>query len=352
MLQKKEKGLTRYGTIPTLNNLKSPMSTQLENQTFDNSYFQHHLPQIYRSILKDFRRIVQNYIFLHLFFFTLLSCELIGLLLFISNPVMAALGLGALFLTGFSYLVLHFYYQARKPERLQQLKESFLQSCRRHMSAPTGELQHHLSIAEALLKLASYLEDFEKNFYQPPAFLQFLNPLLNRLSASCYWRDVFKLKRHLLAAAVEEHLKQIRVTPTDLEVHASLATTYVTQSKIYRILSQNRKEQLLFEGHFRKSARLAMEEFRILNHYAPNDPWVHEQLADGYRELEMPEEELKEMEILLQIRPQDKEILFRLGQLYFHQGMNAKGLQIYEELKQFNFKKAEELIASYGQSES
>jgi hypothetical protein len=54
------------------------------------------------------------------------------------------------------------------------------------------------------------------------------------------------------------------------------------------------------------------------------------------------------METLLTLRPQDKEILYQLGILYFNQGMNAKGLQTYEELKKANFKKAEDLISSYG----
>ena len=74
-------------------------------------------------------------------------------------------------------------------------------------------------------------------------------------------------------------------------------------------------------------------------------------MASGYRDLGLPEEEIKEMEILLKLRPQDKEILFRLGSLYFSQGLNAMGLQVYEELKQTNFKKAEDLISTYGQEE-
>jgi len=324
------------------------MSTQIENPMFDDSYFQHHLPQIYRTVLKDFRRIVQSFIFFHFVFLAAICAEVVIFVPFMGTSAMAALGLGAFFLTCFSYVVLHFYFQARKPERLLQLKEKFLDSCRRHIAVPAGEAQHHLSISEAFLKLASYLEDFEKNFYKLPALFQFAAPLFGRLSSYCYWKDVFKLKRLLLVAAVEEHLKQIRATPTDLEVHASLATTYVSQSKIYRLALHSRKEQAIYEENFRAAARLAIEEFRILNHYAPNDPWVHEQLSQGYHELDMPEEELREVEILLKLRPQDKETLFRLGTLYFHQGMNAKGLQIYEDLKQSNFKKAEDLIASYG----
>jgi tetratricopeptide (TPR) repeat protein len=348
MLQKNEKGLTRYGSKATLTHPIYPMSTQIENPAFDNSHFQNLLPQIYRTVLNNFRKIVQSIIFLHAFFIVLIGAELAFLLPFIATSAMTALALGALFFTGFSYLVLYFYFQARKPERILHLKEIFLQSCARHISAPVGEAQHHLSIAEALIKLASYLEDFEKHFYRLPPFLQFLNPAFSWFSTHCYWKDVFKLKQFLIAAAIEEHLKQIRATPTDLEVHASLATTYVAQSKIYRMSLRSQKDQTLFEENFRSSARLAIEEFRILNHYAPNDPWVHEQLAQGYHELEMPEEELGELETLLKLRPQDKETLYRLGQLYFLQGMNAKGLQIYEKLKQSNFKQAEDLIASYG----
>jgi len=324
------------------------MTTQIESPTYDDSYFQHHLPQIYRTVLKDFKRIAQTFVFFHAFFIILIVAESVLFLPFLTRSALAALGFGALFLTGFSYLVLHFYYQARKPERMVHLRDLFLESCRRHIGVPAGEPQHHLSIAAALLKLVLYLEDFEKNFYRLPQSLQAINTLFSRLSAYCYSGDVLKLKRLLLAAAIEEHLKQIRMTPTDLELHASLGSTYVTQSKLYRTQMGSRKQQILFEENFRASARLAIEEFRILNHYAPNDPWVHEQLAQGYRELEMPEEELREVETLLRLRPQDKEILYRLGQLYFRQGMNAKGLQIYEELKQSNFKKAEDLIASYG----
>ena len=177
-----------------------------------------------------------------------------------------------------------------------------------------------------------------------PKFLQFSAKNISQFSAYCYGEDVFNMKLLLLQAAIDEHLKQIRLTPTDLEVHASLANTYVALSKIYK--------GPFFEKKYRMTARLAMEEFCILSHYAPNDPWVHEQLAAGYHDLNMPEEEMREMETLLKLKSQDKEILYRLGALYFNQGMNAKGLQVYEELQKANFKKAEDLITSYGTTSS
>lgn len=363
LLPKKEKELTQYESTATPN-LFNLMSTQLENDplnSYDEGYFQHSLPNLYRSILKRFRSITRSFVNFNLLFGAIFSIELtlfLFFLPFLSRSAILAFALGGLLLTCFSYVVLLFYFQAKKPEQLLELKEQFLHSCRQSIPTPQGIAQHHLSIAEALSKLSSYLQDYEWNFYKVPSILQFILPLLSRFSAFCYWEDVFKMKQLLLLSAVEEHLKQIRATPTDLEVHASLANTYVTLSKLHRQpffgnrhprAGRINQLQPIFDEKSKNFSRLAIEEFTILSHYAPNDPWVHEQLALGYCDLDMPTEEIKEVEFLLKLRPQDKEIFFRLGILYFQQGMNAKGLQIYETLKQANFKKAEELISTYGQ---
>jgi tetratricopeptide (TPR) repeat protein len=102
------------------------------------------------------------------------------------------------------------------------------------------------------------------------------------------------------------------------------------------------------EKKFRQASERAIEEFKIISDYAPNDPWVHLQLAYSYRDLNMPLEEIQAYETILRINPTDKEALFKLGTLYFQQGMNAKGLQVYEELKRANFSKVENLIKYYG----
>lgn len=320
------------------------MSTQIENDlNFDDAFFQHNLPQYYRAILQGFRKVTRSFVSFNVLYSILFAGELFlffFFLPFLMKSAVFAFALGSLFLTCFSYFILLFYFQAKKPEQLIHLRDQFLQSCRQILSVPTGEAQHHLAIADALFKLAAYLQDFEWNFYKVPKILKPLSKGISRFSAYCYGEDVFKMKQLLLQAAIDEHLNQIRLTPTDLEVHASLANTYVALSKIYK--------GALLEEKYRGAAKLAIEEFSILSHYAPNDPWVHEQLAIGYRDLGMPEEEMREVETLFKLRAQDKEILYRLGTLYFKQGMNAKGLQIYEELKRANFKKAEDLIASYG----
>jgi tetratricopeptide (TPR) repeat protein len=344
MLIKKQKSATRYGQTVLFNQAQKPMSTQLENDPhFDDAFFQQNLPQYYRAILRDFRKTTRSFVTFNLLYLSAFLSEVTLFFFFLPSLVKSAIfafALGGIFLTCFSYFVLLFYLQAKKPEQLLHLKDRFLQSCRQILSLPPGEAQHHLSLADALSKLATYLEDFECNFYKSARTARIFPRLISRFSSYCYGEDVFKMKLLLLQAAVDEHLKQIRMTPTDLEVHASLANTYVALSKLY-------KEDLEEEKH-QRIARLAIEEFSILSNYAPNDPWVHEQLAIGYHDLGMPKEEMTEVEILLKLRAQDREILYRLGSLYFKQGMNAKGLQIYEELKKANYKKAEDLITSYG----
>src|SRR3990167_11215598 len=113
-------------------------------------------------------------------------------------------------------------------------------------------------------------------------------------------------------------------------------------------MERSRRFQFALEERSQVYSRLAMEKFKILSQYAPNDPWVHEQLAAGFKDLNLPEEEVKEMEHILQLRPQDRDILFRLGKLYFQQGLNAKGLKVYEELQKAHYTRAGDLISSYG----
>lgn len=326
------------------------MSTQPKHASLEDHFFQQGLPQVYRAILRQFRRITTAFVLFNVLFISAIAAELLFFLLFLPVLIQStffAIALSSLFLTIFSYLVLFFYYQAKKPEQLVSLRDQFLSSLRQLLSSSKGEAQHHLSIAAALINLSSYLEEFECQLYSTPRALQPLKRPLSALSAACHWQDVFRFKQLLLHAAIDEHLFQIRSCPTDLELHASLANTYISLSLLFKDSKQPKKKEL-FEKQFSIASRLAIEEFQILNHYAPNDPWVHERLASGYRDLQMPQEEIKEIEFLLHLRPQDRDLLYRLGALYFEQGWNAKGLQIFEELKLAHYKKAEDLLATYG----
>lgn len=317
------------------------MATLLENEfPTETCYLQTNL---YRDVLKKFRKIAQRSLHFHLCFFGLFLTEI--LTSFFAQTLYLAILASIFCATSFTYFVLLYYYQARKPEQLKSLKDEFLNSCRQSMN------HQHLSIAESITRFSSYLDDFEWEFYKVSS------PQLSRFSAYFYWEDVYRLKQMLLLASIDEYIQQIHLTPTDIEVHASLGSAYVALSKLYHKPIHNpqhprigsvKKIQAQNEEKQKSYSRLAIEEFKIISHYSSNDPWIHEQMALGYKELNLPVEETKEIESLLKLRPQDKEILYRLGTLYFSQGQNAKGLSIYEELKKTNYKKAEELIASYG----
>jgi hypothetical protein len=338
------------------------MSTQIDTDQYSESeQFQQQLPGHYRSILTDFRKITRSFaIFNGLFLFlgVLEIAALIFLLPWLNESAVLAIILSTLFLTLFSYFVLLFYYQAKKPEQLDELIRGFIISCQSSLGMSITA-SHHLSVAEALSKLSQYLTDYEGKMLQVPDRFPSLTRFITRLSANFYWRDVFNFKQQLLRAAIAQHLHQIRLTPTDIELHASLANAYVSLSQIYKEpkapsprphLNFYKKHSVQCLEKFKMYGSLAIEEFQILNQYAPNDPWIHEQLAAGYRALSLPQEEIREVEFLFKLRPNDKEVLFLLGTLYFEQGLNAKGLQIYEELKKANFQRAENLISTYGQA--
>ncbi len=222
-----------------------------------------------------------------------------------------------------------------KPEQFSKLKERFIQSCRQVSQIPEGAAEHHLLLAQSTIKLVSQLDGFESTYYKAPSWLSFLEPLFSKMGSFLHQEDVFLLKEELLRGAIEEHIAQIQIIPTDLEVHASLAHTYVVLSRLYldsihnphSVLAKSIESQL--QKKFQIVSFRAVEELKILNDYAPNDPWVHAQLAQSYQTLKMPNEEALEYEILLQLSHNDKEVLFRLVKLYFEVGQNAKELLVY-----------------------
>jgi len=340
------------------------MATQLENEkayTINAESFQESLFPHYRKLLKVFRKIAKGYVLFHILYAFLFLSEIVSIVFLLAartEGTFLALSLGALFLTTFSYSLFHFYFQSKRPKQFQALKEEFLTSARQALGIPKGELEHHLSISHAALSVASYLEDFEKHLYRAPDKMKNLKPYLDKWSIFCHFKDVYLFKKLFLQAAIEEHLEQIRITPSDFEVHTSLANVYTSLSKISQEPAKLKDHPFLrlkfrelvqqSEAEAKEHFLLAVEEFKILEYYAPNDPWVHLQLAKSYQELSLPQEEIKEYETLLTLRPLDKDALFRLGVLYFQQGKTAKGLEIYEDLKTANFKKAEELLAHYG----
>lgn len=337
-----------------------------EAPLLDRQQYQSQLNGFWSPMIERLDRVLTSYIFFHLVFLVIVGIELALFLSFftmLGQSTVLAFALAIFFLTLFSYSVIRLYFHSRKPEQLSQICQDYFAKFKEHLGYQEGICEHHIAGASALQKFATALHEKEYSYYPPPEWLKGLKPTMEKFSAFCHWKDLHRMKEILLTLAVVEHIKVVKCEPTNLEVHAALANAYVMLSSLY---ADPRK----YEGHdeerwipqeckspemqkkFRTIAERAIEEFKILNAYAPEDPWVHMQLAYSYHDLQMPEEEIREYEIILKYCPEDNETLFKLGMLYFQQGKNAQGLQVYEKLKVTHYKKAENLIKFYAAFDS
>lgn len=344
---------------------EDPIAEHLSPQSLDPPlHYQQHqakFSKLWIPFLQKFDRLITSYTFFNLFFLLLAGVEIacfVSFFTWLSNPSVLAFTLAIVFLTVFSYAVIRLYFQTKKPEQLAALCDFYETQCKEIIHYQEKIPECHLLLANALQKFVGELHEREYGYYAPPSLLRHFAPSLEKFSAFSHWKDVHQMKEMLLTRAVLEHLKVVKCEPTNLQAHAALANAYVTLSSLYadprkyegydeeRWIPPERLSKEM-QNKFCLIAKRAIEEFKILNDYAPDDPWVHIQLAYSYHDLQMPEEEIREYETILRLRPDDKETCFKLGMLYFQQGANANGLKIYEKLKETHFKKAENLITFY-----
>jgi tetratricopeptide (TPR) repeat protein len=342
------------------------MLSQIDHTAFwkdDKSLFHDQISKIYEPIFSQFDRLMRRQAAFHAFFFILFLSEIVLFMVFFpffAKSMILALISGVIFFTVFAYFTLRLYIQARKPEQITEIKERFVSACKSLINFQEGMPEHHMAVSAACCKLANRFHAREYSYYRPPRLLATLAPMLEKYSCWCHWQNLQMMKELLLQESVKEHIQLIRSQPVSLEAHASLANAYVMLSGLYidprkigkydhDLWIPEEKFNRASEEKFRNAAERAIEEFKILNEYAPNDPWVHSQLAYSYHDLQMPTEEIREYEILQKLLPDDRDNLFKLGILYFQQGLNAKGLRVYEELKKAHYQKADALIRHYGE---
>lgn len=312
--------------------------------------------------LEAFKQIVRNYAFFHILFFLLGLLELFGLILFFSfltRSALFAFTIAGLFFTGFAYFVLLFYFQAKKSQQLVDVKNTFSAQYRSSLPLHPQTFEYHKASIHAHYQLYTEFHRQEYTLYSVPSSLKTLSLLTNKFSVWMHWKDVHQFKEILLQSIIREYVQLVQLKATDLEVHAGLAHTYIEMYKLYMdprtsephavhlwVSPEYHSEEMI--AKFKSSAQRAIEELRILDAYAPHDPWVHTQLAQVYRDLGLTNKEIEEYETILHLAPKDHEILFRLGVLYFTQGRNAAALHLYERLKAIKEAKAEELLTFYG----
>lgn len=286
----------------------------------------------------SFHALLSHYLLFHTLFAVLALVEVgvfTGLMSTMPKSIWVGLTLATMVLTGFTYFVLLFYYQTKKPEQMEDLRESFVRGLRENLPAELDQTESLLSVAQACHRCAQAIEENLAGLDKLPLSLR---TALRRLSHRLQKDDVKQMKELLLKMSIHYHVQLIKHEPTDIEAHSSLAQSYLALAK----LSGN-KERLIGR---------AIQEYLIIQSFAINDPWVYAQLAGCYQKLGKRDEEAKAYETILQICPHDKEIMFRLGLLYFEMDETAKGLKLYERLRALNFSKSEELINYYGGEET
>lgn len=213
--------------------------------------------------------------------------------------------------------------------------------------------EYYLLASQARKEAFHYESDSESSTIQT---------LINRIKRFFFWKEFHVLEEIALLGASDLLARQVRSTPCDIELHARLASTFILLQNHFlepmKAKSLMKFPSLYITKHHEDIARekakkascLAVEELEIMSSYAPDEIWVHEQLAISYRELNMQEKEINECEKLLLLSPDDPQVLLRLGTLYFHTGQNGKGLKMYETLKEIDPHLGQELISCYGSS--
>ena len=327
---------------------------------FNTAAFQDQIRDLKEPYVDAFGKINRAWVFFHVFFVMAMSLELIifGLLFsrFLQSTAMA-FWLAGIFMTVFSYLVLLFYLQGRRPERLMQLRDDYLDAARACIPFELGSLEYHCCITQAIFQFNASLQipHLENRVLLASETFSYLT---QKFRIWTRWKDLLKLKEMLLLSSIGEHIRLVKKAPADLEAHASLASNYVALATLYQdpqtlmmtdeiVWTPPEYESDEMEGKFHMALERALEEYHIIDEYAPDDPWVHAQRASLYKELDRAEEEQKAYEIILNLDPENEEILLRLGKLYFRKGENAKGLKIYDQLQGIDQQKALVLISHY-----
>ncbi len=340
------------------------IKTNGQELPFNRSHFDDQTSKFCAEALDDFKQVTRQYALFHISFFSIGILELAAFILFFSfltKTTIFAFSLAGIFLSAFTYFVLLFYFQAKKPQQLLDVRGNFIRACRNLLPFEPGSPEYHQGTASSLQRMLTTLHRQEYSYYSLPASFETLSPLMQKFSVWTHWKDLHQMKELLLLMIIKQRIELIKLQPTDLEAHARLADAYLALSRLYmdpRKLHPNEDHPWVSPEYassemmekFRKAAYKSIEEYKILDAYAPNDPWVHAQLAGIYRELDLPHEEMREYEAILSSTSSDPDVLLRLGLLYFEHGFSAKALRLYEVLRDRNEPNAEILIAGYGSS--
>ncbi len=307
---------------------------------------------IVEQTFKEFQRLIRRYARFHAVFLAAFVLELLILLsltTFFAKTLGIAIVVAATFLTVFTYLVLRFYFQTKKAQQLIELGDTFLSN----IDHPASKAAWSVEKLYPIYQLIQKLQEQESQYDTVPSSLQPISPLIEKFTTWCYWEDIHWMKETLHLQALRKLFDWVKLYPTDLELHKTLAGAYMALYQIYQMpegaspFIARQYQSPAMEEKFKKRAHSAIEELKVVLTYSLNDAWALSHIAKVYHDLGLRQEERKTYETLLSLKPQDGDVHYQLGKLYFELGHMAQGLHLYQELQGRKDPKAGELIQHY-----
>lgn len=302
-----------------------------------------------------FKKITEEHARFHAVSFSLFGLEVFLFILlygYLQKTLWITFLFGAILFTAISYFVIKFYLDSKKPDSLLTLKDHYLDLCKKELICSENSKEFHLRLSSDLYDFAEALCGYQYQIHRPPT--KSLIPFFRHFSCFFHWKEVFFIREQLIQLAIDEHIQIVQLFPNDLETHASLAESFIDMSKLYAELLKAHEpwikkniEELDIENKFLISSDLALEELNIVESLQEKTPWSLAQKASIYHELKRPLDEIQCYETILNINPQDEAVIYRLGVLYFAQGMVTKGLNCYHKLKECGDDRASTLIQLY-----
>lgn len=122
-------------------------------------------------LVEGFKKTTRFYVWFHLLFAALAFAELFSLAVFFSFWIASstiAFLLAGIFLTGFSYFVLLFYFQVKKPQQLLEIRQVFLHAMRQTLSSTRDLSTYRLSVIHEIYRATDALDRVECDYYRIP----------------------------------------------------------------------------------------------------------------------------------------------------------------------------------------
>lgn len=302
-----------------------------------------------------FKKITEEHARFHAISFSLFGLEVFLFILlygYLQKTLWITFLFGAILFTAISYFVIRFYLDSKKPDSLLSLKDYYLDLCKKELVFSENSKEFHLNLSQNLFDFANALFGYEYQIYRSPT--KSLIPFFRHMSCFFHWKEVFFIREQLMQQAIDEHIQIVQLFPNDLETHASLAESFILISKLYDELLKAHEpwikkniQDLDIQNKFLISSDLALEELNIVENLQDKTPWSLSQKASIYHVLKKPLDEILCYETILSINPQDEAAIYRLGVLYFTQGIITKGLACYHKLKDSGDERASTLIQLY-----